>query len=504
MFDRTSINLTRAAFVGWIASLSMPGLALYSNQRMFGYDILLSGWLSPLALNFAWFANVFFLYAIRKLHRGEVPVNSSLLALLLSFDTARFSVMYLDEGGSKTSVYGYGWGAVLWFVSICLLVAAVGSRAAETGRPQTRLKPLGLGLCLFAVITTASLAIYNRAAANRWEAERLTWLAFKRGAVCGENEVIATEPIRDLAGPVEVIAPEPNTLLPYPFSHASTLLDWGIPTVRIDDIDYSYHVSGHTWTLSSVPASEPAAAVLRVTTTGQAIQVTLVETRTNRTVFDQIWRKERTAGYGSYYCPDYRSLPSEQEQPRKLVLQSLGLPLSPLNAKKTENPADPPHAVASIVGREEWSSAQQDDFPIRERIDGSGTYQSPPSQDSHCDPAIGWKDQPNERVSFLRPFAVRERAYYLPPTYRFICENGSVYFYEGTAAGGKYYLKIEKRDLAQFRRHWVVRVVIPDTKLPSGRAVQLQSVERTSNKLFIQLRNNEARETLLLKANVDQ
>jgi len=61
----------------WCCSLFLPGLSLYSeNKPLFGFEILLTGWMSPLMLNFAWFANVFFVFGLAKLLSGGAPSTS--------------------------------------------------------------------------------------------------------------------------------------------------------------------------------------------------------------------------------------------------------------------------------------------------------------------------------------------------------------------------------------------------------------------------------------------
>ena len=52
----------------------------------------------------------------------------AVLSLLFAF---RFTRYPLNEAGAETAVYGYGWGVVLWFLPICLVVAAAGARQTE-------------------------------------------------------------------------------------------------------------------------------------------------------------------------------------------------------------------------------------------------------------------------------------------------------------------------------------------------------------------------------------
>jgi len=104
-----------------VFSLPLTGIVLYSrHEHLKGYDILLNGWAAALYhLNFAWFANVCFLYCARRVPLGwPLPVKSAVVAALLSLDTFGLSSVTMDEGGATTLVYAYGWGAFLWFLGI--------------------------------------------------------------------------------------------------------------------------------------------------------------------------------------------------------------------------------------------------------------------------------------------------------------------------------------------------------------------------------------------------
>jgi hypothetical protein len=299
---------------------------LYSGQRhLSGFEILAIGWLSPLVLNFAWFANIFFLYGIFRLLSGGVPIKSAILAALLSFDTFRLSKILLDEGGGTSPVYGYGWGAVLWFASVFVMLTAVGTRQRETNELHDYTQPFGLFLLMITLGTASYFAIHDRMVANDAEAQRLTKIAFKRGKVCSTPEPVVTIPIRNLSGPVEVVI-EKNTLhANYPFAQIKDLSKWGIPTIRIGNTDYhSYESIAPNGLIYSVPATgEPAAILFVKEPYLGTINVKLVEVSTNRTVFDQTWERESHPN-ANYYCPDYHSFPSANEQPRKLLMQALG------------------------------------------------------------------------------------------------------------------------------------------------------------------------------------
>jgi hypothetical protein len=115
-----AIKLATVAMVLWICSLFLTGIALHhsAGERLPGWQILLTGWLSPLIGNFAWFSNVFFLYGYIRLLTGNSVKTTAIWATVLSMDMFLLSLYTMNEGGTQTIVYGYGWGAILWLLSI--------------------------------------------------------------------------------------------------------------------------------------------------------------------------------------------------------------------------------------------------------------------------------------------------------------------------------------------------------------------------------------------------
>jgi len=335
----------------WCASLAMTGIALYSKQqRLLGVEILSMGWLSPLVLNFAWFSNLFILYAFFRLLKGKSATKSSIIAVILSLDTFRFNLYMLNEGGATTPVYGYGWGAVFWFISIALLLVAAGSiqiqdkQKEESISNNVWLKPLGLFLFILIVSLSAYFSVNDRVIANSYERERLTGLAFKRGKVCSSPEPSVTEPILNFDGPLEVVIEKNAVHAKYPFSRVEDLLRWGIPIVRVGSYDYSssstvksYGIGGtgninkSTMREKLLPikaVGEPA-AILYVTEGRtpdgytSSISAKLIESSTKRMVFNHTWTREDLPINHNYYCPDYHSFPSLNKQPRLLLLEAL-------------------------------------------------------------------------------------------------------------------------------------------------------------------------------------
>lgn len=340
----SSSKLALIALAIWCASLPLTGIVLYSRQQhLGGLEILMMGWLSPIVLNFAWFANIAFAYAIFQLLREKAALKPSLLAAVLSLDTFRFDMFLLNEGGSATPVYGYGWGAILWFLSIFLLLNAAATREQEKedsfpgAAVYVWLRPLSLALILLTVGTASVFAWRDRSAANSTESLRLTGIAFKRGEVCTSPVPAVTDPIHNFSGPLELVLEKNLLHAKFPLGDMKYLLEWGIPIIRVGNVDYSRLATSKGYEVISRAASGPPSAVLYVTEGRTrdgytySIGAQLIESATRRIVFDQTWRREHLPINHNYYCPDYQSFPNDSEQPRRLLMESLTIP--PLTSK---------------------------------------------------------------------------------------------------------------------------------------------------------------------------
>lgn len=506
-------QLSVTALTIWCCSLVFTGFVLYSGQKYIsGFEILLTGWLSPLVLNFAWFANIFFLYSIFCLLSGGVPIKSAIIATLLSLDTFRFSQYLLNEGGSTSYIYGYGWGAVFWFVSIYLMLVAVGTRRRETNtsnKPsdmQEWLQPISFVLLSITLGITSYFAIHDRIVANPAEEQRLANIAFKRGKVCSAPEPVVTNPLRNLSGPIELVIDKNAVAANYPFTQIKNLLEWGIPTVRIGNRDYSYESIARDRLLSSTPATSAAVATLYVNESYPGvINAKLVETSTNRTVFEQTWERENDR----VYCPDYHSFPSENEQPRQLLIQALNLQVANTTTKEIAKKTEFFDRVeGNIIKENDDGNTRTMKIARWKKInpDNNISVLHHELHNTHCPSDIGWNGSNYEpRLHTGWPFMVKGKAYYPRhrDRYNATCDGEFAYIYTGTSRDGKYYLNIEKRYLRDFRQAWARIVVISDAS-PSTRddALKVQSIKKATDAVTIELVNEGSGQTLFVQTSL--
>ena len=162
-----TITLWLLSIAFYVASLTQTALSTYSFP-MSSFFVLTLGWISAFdQINVAWLANFAFVICLIEIpSRNRVDwkfaARASIVAILLSLDTIRFAATIIDESGQLAPIRGYGWGAALWFMAMCLAMAAIGSRYSDALEPDldgvfdgVLLRPIGLAL--FAVVVAISV-----------------------------------------------------------------------------------------------------------------------------------------------------------------------------------------------------------------------------------------------------------------------------------------------------------------------------------------------------------
>ncbi|MBX8513599.1 hypothetical protein K5D69_02720 [Pseudomonas cichorii] len=170
--------LSIVALILWIMSIFLPVGVDSKNEITPGWLALSMGWLGIGIYQFAWFANPLFLISFLYLQASRSAVELAVMALLLSLNTFTFPMGILAP-------YGYGWGMILWFLAIALMVAAAGAfevrNGKETGVDRGGwLRSFGLGLAVLIGGITVSLSIYDHTNASSEDKKRLVNVAFKR------------------------------------------------------------------------------------------------------------------------------------------------------------------------------------------------------------------------------------------------------------------------------------------------------------------------------------
>lgn len=459
-FQIMSRILSVIAIVCWLFSLYLPALVFYSDQRLTGLEVLLSGWLSPLVGNIAWYANVFFIFASFRLQIGKKATISSIIAGILSVDTIRYTRHLLDEGGATTTLFGYGYGAVLWFIAISLIITSAGFRNQEERKKHQSVnkisKLLLTGCILLVIVLSASVyfSVQDKKNANLDEKERLKGMAFKRYEVCSAPEPIITNPIKNLK--VLEVRCNGNSDL----CDIQQLLSWGVPIVRHQGHDYSYESGANNRDLVSIPIKGAASATLYIQEIpvfkksklseffmGRRVQDSIhaiLEDSSGRIVFDQLWRGD--FAYGRY-CPEYDPLyPDVDSNPRSLLIRALNIVGLCENVKNQSDSAKGKIVAFSDDGmtnemiKSNWLKVHQDSkFP------NNNFFLTNCPDDIDCDGSL------NIVGRQLHPFMRDQKAYYLPFRYA-TCSDKYIYFYRGSSFHtNNYSLTIQKRNFTDFK-----------------------------------------------------
>ncbi|MBX8607635.1 hypothetical protein K5D65_10575 [Pseudomonas cichorii] len=170
--------LSILALVLWIISLFLPVTVDSKNEITAGWVPLSIGWAGIGILQFAWLANPLFLISFIRLQASCRAVELAVLTLLLSLNTFIYPVHVFK-------FYGYGWGMILWFVAIALMVAAAGAfeieNVKETGVDKGGwLRPVGIYLAVLIAGISIVLSIYDHTNADSEDKKRLVNIAIKR------------------------------------------------------------------------------------------------------------------------------------------------------------------------------------------------------------------------------------------------------------------------------------------------------------------------------------
>lgn len=461
----TPRKIAGLALVCWLVSLGLVALG-DTGHEVSGLYVLLFGWLSLPQGNVAWLANAFFLIAIFWVFIGVPSHICSVLALLLSLDTWNINQVSLDEH-KQFVFYGFGWGAVLWFLALALVLAASGATSSgdesdEASSPT--LRNLGLLLAAAVLLGSGGLALNDRSLANTAERKKLQSYAFKRGPVCQAEVVVITAPIGRLGGPVELVDATISAFQG-PLSSVRSLLDWGIPAIQLAGTEYRLEQFGNEQIMVSWPAKSQPGAFLYVSRDAHGRRVKLHDAD-GRQVFDQTWRED---GVGTT-CPKYSEYNLPGQQPREIIMAGLGLP------GQMSVPSGSQASVKEVELAGEVIEVVDDGTPVKAAIN------------FRCPATIGWV-LPAERRIREPIFRVGSKKYYINETDKnALCHGESAFLYRSYTNGKRQGILVEKHQLVGFKQSWRTRVTL-DNALPSEvwERLQLVDVEESTGKIRLVL-----------------
>jgi hypothetical protein len=476
------------AVLCWTTSLFLTALGSSPKKLFIGMHLLAIGWTALLAGNVAWLANLWFVWGVVRVLNQRSASLLALLALGCALDTWRFTRYLLDEGGATAQVYGYGWGAVLWLLSMALLLAASGGvpERSNNGSPAARkthwLKPTGLLLSAVVIISAGTISMLQRNSASKFEQDRLQGYAFKRSPVCSVEVAAVPSPLTAFTGPMDLDLASTQQSGPYPFIGLQEMLFWGVPSIRNDGQDFRLITIGKEMLLMSTPAQGDAAATLTIRENKTSLMATL-NALGGRQVFSQQWTK-RPDGES---CPEFSSFPSSSQQPRKLLTDALGV--APAALEKTTWTAEVTHGV------------------VIAHLETSSTSAAVPNEG--CPANTGWTAKSGTgsmlTMNLDTPFQIAERRYY--PDHatgrRALCIGQFAYLYDIHTVDKGLTVQLQQRDLQDFRLIWATYIRIdPQVFGDNERNVKINRITEQDGGVTLSMTRMPAGETILIKAKV--
>lgn len=317
----------------WVASLALPALIFLGNDRIvYGVVVLLEGWAGFLNGSFAWAGNFFFIYCIFSTKILRItPLIPAILAALFAASTFLFQESASMNIGSLR-LYGFGIGAYIWLIAISCNLLAASLRRLENKCLSININILmrdvfslsAIILIIFYSLLFLINGVIDHLKASIAEEPYLGSSIYKRGKVCELPDIKSNQKII-LNEPLQIMVTG-NHVAPYDdvLSHPSTLLAWGVPTVRRKGFDYSLQNKNDVNSVVITPATGETSTRLSINYTVWGIieaKLTKVETHTEVVAFDARWENKEMK---DVYCPQYIDNTHQTENPLKnLIATSL-------------------------------------------------------------------------------------------------------------------------------------------------------------------------------------
>lgn len=476
-----SNRLTVLAFVLWVFSLILPGLVVPSHvsdlENIYGINLLLLGWIGPLAGIFSWYANPFFLYVCRKLlsKSSGTPTTAAALSVLLASTMFFYERIPLGGGGSPVSIYGYGWGAFLWYSAILLAAAALGVRRLEQGNQNQAFRSIwrngSVILLILWLVVSLSIGTVQKFRASSTERHRLYQVVFSRGVICAtpDAKVLATIPF---SGALQVTDDSSSSVF-LGLTSPANLISWGIPVVRKGKFDYYRSDSSPDWHLVAGPPTGPVGAKLLAGSDFNGryvVRAHLTSADTKVVALSARWVSGRDSN--PHYCPGYFPAAKESEPPRNLLLSALVRPegaFTPPPQQKLifEGGFSKDVVVNRVlligkIGRSAFygNMGCPDDVGLRHLW-----YRNVNPSERVFSPPPSWGLTGPQPVNVLKKeldgqgqlaFQEHDSFHLIKSIKRFesVCDGQSIYIGYGLAAGNDY-LYLQKRTLPGFKKAWL-------------------------------------------------
>lgn len=165
-YSRPAKAIARIAVALWCISLALPTfISVGGLSRMVGLEVLIAGIAMGWGVGgWAAYANVLFVVAAYGIFRDGRSVRMLCVAMMiLAATTPLFDGPILSEATMEsTPVASWGWGAVVWWISICLLSAAAWLQESKPSKAYTSSIAIG-ALAVIALTLFVRIGQWQRA-----------------------------------------------------------------------------------------------------------------------------------------------------------------------------------------------------------------------------------------------------------------------------------------------------------------------------------------------------
>jgi len=502
---------TVLSMISYGLCLALP--ALFFKKSMSGGEILIWGWIVILAGQIAWIANLTYGLGLLLLLCKKWPsaLASCCFTILIAIP-AFFFTRLPDTGGGSSSLTGYGWVFICWWLAFFFLLAAcIASFIDENWKDKNTIGKKISRMVEYSVLAlTISIGVYAIHAYLDFREKNLN--PALRGTVvslipeCNATVPAITQPIENFSGTVQFIEINPDGH--YADTESSMyfvekLFRAGATAVQFNDKEFhQYRFKDNSVKLGFTSLKTPADVLvtreIRTSRESQSTRITIIESTSGRTVFDNLWiTKESRVPNGTLHpsrtlrstCPDWQGY-SRSGTPLYYPQESLNEAFGKYNAGQSNQQTTMSRNTGIQNLAQNYSSSIQ---TVTEPAPPSALPETNLISGPGCPADVGWLSEKERRIlrvqvgssnSFFTAKGITLINALFPE--HFFCDESSIYFYSNWLSAKNHWIYITKRRLSDLEIEWDkhIRYSFPEEKDPSVKPdLILDSLQEDSNGL---------------------
>lgn len=285
---------TLSAVVSWSLSLLLPAFLMDGDAPLIGYHTLLLGTLFGwMTYGWAAYANLFFLFAASRLWNGRSP-RWSIIAMLALAATLPF----FEDIQNSRRVVSWGWGSLLWLVSLLMLATAAAVRNGMLEKRGTLKVALSLGI---GVLALGGLRLYQVIIANQQETSLYLspGMAFTMSPLCDLELTAVDGPLVEPGTVVRLdMDPELRSL-----DHQPRIGLWGLSNDQQAGFSWAYYHYEYRRSLKVQVDTPPDGPLLEIRKELGGAVIRLWNKPGGRVLYEQKLRAVSSVSGWPRYCP---------------------------------------------------------------------------------------------------------------------------------------------------------------------------------------------------------